>query len=83
MFKKSISLNELKVDIQEVENLKGNDVIQLHHKGKETKVLITQEYFFYLQAKAEASEIPSKRVVHNKDKIKKEFAAKKCQKQKS
>lgn len=49
MFKKTLTLSELKQSInEELGGLSGNDALQVVHRGKQIKVVITQERYFQL-----------------------------------
>lgn len=73
MFKKTLNFSQLKTDVSEISDLKGSEVIQVLHRGHEIKVIMTQEYFFLLQARAEANETAPKRTSHNKELLKEKF----------
>lgn len=49
MFKKTLTLSELKQSInEELGELTGDDALQVVHRGKQIKVVITQERYFKL-----------------------------------
>lgn len=49
MFKKTLNVTELKRDINDIlGELNGNDALQVVHRGKSIKVIITQERYFKL-----------------------------------
>ena len=60
MFKKSITLTELKQEpiksLSDLHKPSSKDVIQVLHKGSAIKVLMTQEHYFELLHKIEAYE---------------------------
>jgi len=49
MFKKTLNITDLKREINDVlGELQGNDALQVVHRGKSIKVIITQERYFKL-----------------------------------
>ena len=49
MFKKTLNLSELKREINDLlGDLTGDDALQVVHRGKQIKVIITQERYFKL-----------------------------------
>jgi hypothetical protein len=49
MFKKTLNVTELKREINDLlGDLQGNDALQVVHRGKSIKVIITQERYFKL-----------------------------------
>jgi len=49
MFKKTLNLSQLKREINDLlGDLTGDDALQVVHRGKQIKVIITQEHYFKL-----------------------------------
>jgi hypothetical protein len=71
MFKKITNLTEISKDREIWAEIKGQDAVQVMHRGNEPKVVISQDYFFHLLAAARiafpgdeaASPAPSREVM--------------------
>lgn len=56
MFKKRINLDDFMGGSNFLSDMKDGDVYQIIQKGKEVKVVMTQEYYFQLMAKLEKTD---------------------------
>lgn len=59
MFKNTINATQLKNYGEELSGLRGEEALQVLHRGSEVKVVITQDYFFKLLTLANLSRKPS------------------------
>lgn len=76
MFKKTLSVCDLKSDASAISELKNDEVIQVFQRGHDVKVIMTQDHYFNLMARLEKYENSGKITMYDSDGLLAEFDTK-------